>query len=128
MLDVRMKVLRQLGVLVLLLTSLLTPAMACMTPDAQMTTEERTCCRMMNYQCGQMQMSKSSGCCQKTPSNAYDNALDTKVVAFHPAAASVIWFAASQLLNPASSVAGWGEHRDYSPPKAPPSTISILRI
>jgi hypothetical protein len=128
MLDIRMRALREFVVLVLLLTSLLTPAMACMTPDAQMTTEERACCRMMNYQCGQMQMSKSSGCCQKSPSNAYDNALDTKAVSFHPAVVPVIWLAALQLVNPASYVAGWGEHRDYSPPKSPPSTISILRI
>jgi len=128
MLYIRMRALRQFGVFVLLLTSGLSPAMACMTPDAQMTTEERACCRMMNYECGQMQMSNSSGCCQKASSNAYDNALDTKAITFHPPVVLVTWLAASQFVNPDSSFAVWGEHRDYSPPKSPPSTISILRI
>jgi len=123
-----MRALRQFVALVLLLTSLLSPAMACMTPDTPMTAEERACCRMMNYQCGQMQMSNSSGCCQKAPSNAYDTALDTKAAAFHPAVLPAEWLGALQLVNPDSSVAGWGEHRDCSPPKSPPSTISILRI
>lgn len=123
-----MRALRQLGVLVLLLASSLSPAMACMMPGAQMTTEERACCRMMNYQCGQMQMSKSTGCCQKVPPSAFDNALATRPSALHPVAVSAVWLTASELMRPVSSAAGWVEHRDYSPPKSPPSTISILRI
>jgi hypothetical protein len=128
MLDKRVRALRQLGVLVLLLASCLTPAMACMIPGAQMTAEERACCRMMENQCEQMGMPASHGCCEKTPPNFYDNALDTKAVALHPVAIAVVWLASPELLNPASSVAGWVEHHDYSPPKSPASTISILRI
>ncbi len=128
MLDKRMRALRQFGVLVLLLASSLTPAMACMIPGAQMSTEERACCRMMQNQCGQMEMPASHGCCQKTPPNVYDNALDTKAVALHPVVVNVIWLASPELLNPASSVSEWVEHHDYSPPQSPPSTISILRI
>ena len=37
--------LRQLGVVVFLLVSYLTPAMACMVSDVQMSAEERACCR-----------------------------------------------------------------------------------
>ena len=128
MLDRRMRALRQFGVLVLLLASWLTPAMACMIPDTQMSTEERACCRMMQNQCGQMEMPASHGCCQKTPPNVYDNALDSKAVTLHPVAITVIWLASPELLNPTTSVTGWVEHPDYSPPKSPPSTISILRI
>ncbi len=128
MLYVLMKVFRQFGVLVLLLASWLTPAMACMVPYAPMTPEERACCRMMKYQCGEMEMPASHSCCQKIPPNAYDSALDTKAVAFHPVAGPVIWLAASQLVNPSASVTAWVEHTDYSPPKSTPSTISILRI
>ena len=128
MLDKRMRALRQLGVMVLLLATSLAPAMACMAPAAQMTTEERACCRMMNYQCGQMQMSKSSGCCQKTPQSAFDNALATGPSVLHPVPVSVVWLSASELMNRVFTVAGWVEHTDYSPPKSPPSTISILRI
>jgi hypothetical protein len=128
MLYARMKALRQLGVLVLLLVSGLAPAMACMVPDAQMNAEERACCRMMKNQCGQMGMPASHGCCQKTPPSVHNNALDTKAMTFHPAVVPVIWLAASELMNPDSAVTGWVEHPDYSPPKSPPATISILRI
>lgn len=128
MLGKRMRALRQLGILVLLLASSLSPAMACMVPAAQMTAQERACCRMMNYQCGQMQMPKSSGCCQKAPPSAFDNALATRSSALHPVPASVVWLSASELIDRVSSVAGWVEHTDYSPPESPPSTIFILRI
>ncbi len=123
-----MRVFRQLGVLVLLLVSCLAPAMACVVADAQMNTEERACCRTMKNQCGQMGMPASHGCCQKTPPSVHDNALDTKAVTFHPIVSPVIWLAAFELVNPATIVTGWVEHPDYSPPKSPPSTISILRI
>jgi hypothetical protein len=103
--------------------------MACLVPDAQMNTEERACCRTMKNQCGQTNnMPASHGCCQKTPPSFRDNALDTKAVTFHPLGVPVIWLAALELVNPTSSVTGWVESSDYSPPKSPPSTISILRI
>jgi hypothetical protein len=123
-----MKALRQLGVLVLLLASCLAPAMACMVPDAAMNAQERACCRLMKNQCGQVGMPASHGCCQKTPLAVHDNALDTKATNVHPVAASVVWLAAFDLVNPTSTVAGRVEHPDDSPPKSPPTTISILRI
>jgi hypothetical protein len=123
-----MRIFRQLGALVLLLATCLAPAIACMVPDAQMNTEERACCRAMKNQCGQMEMPASHGCCQKTPASVHDNALDTKPVVFHPVAVSVIWLAAFELVHPDSTVTGWLERPDYSPPQSPPSTISILRI
>jgi hypothetical protein len=122
-----MRVLRQLGVLILL-GSFLAPAMACMVPNAEMSNQERACCRMMKNQCGQMRMPASHGCCQKTPPSVHDNALATKAVTFHPVVAPIIWLAAPELVNPTSAVTGWVEHPDYSPPKSPPATISILRI
>ena len=128
MLERQMRALRQFGVLVLLLASCLSPAMACVVPAAQMTTDERACCRMMQNQCSQMEMPASHGCCQKAPLNAYESALDTKAVAFHPVAVPVFWLAASQLVSPTSSITGWIEPPGYSPPKSPPSTVSILRI
>ena len=123
-----MRILRQIGVLVLLLATGLSPAMACMVPGAQMTPEERACCRMMQNQCGQMEMPASHGCCQKAPANLYDKALNASAAVLHVPAASVIWLDASALFTQEASIAGWTEHRDYSPPQSPPSTISILRI
>jgi hypothetical protein len=123
-----MPIFRQFGALILLLASCLAPAMACMVPNAEMSTQERACCRMMKNQCGQMEMPVSHGCCQKTPPSVHDNALDTKAVTVHSVVVPVIWLAASDLVNPASAVTGRVEHPDYSAPKSPPSTISILRI
>jgi hypothetical protein len=123
-----MRILRQFGVLVLLLVSCVAPAMACMVPDGAMSAEERACCRMMKNQCGQMEMPASHGCCQKTPLGVRDSALDTKVTTLHPVAAPVIWLAAFELVNPIATVIERVEASDYSSPKSPPSTISILRI
>jgi hypothetical protein len=124
-----MCIFRQFGVLVLLLVSCLAPAMACMVPNAEMSTEERACCRAMKNQCGQMDnMPGSHGCCQRTAPGVHDNALDTKVVTFHPVVVSVAWLAAFELVDPATTVVGWVERPDYSPPNSPPATISILRI
>lgn len=122
-----MRIFRQFGALILLLVFSLAPAMACMTPDAAMTTQERACCRMMEHQCGRMEMPASHGCCQKTLSSVHDNALDTKAVTIHPVVVPVIW-CAPEPVNPASAVMGWVKHPGYSPPNPLPSTISILRI
>ena len=127
MLDKRMRVLRQIGVLVVLVASCLTPAMACMIPGAPMTTEERACCRMMQNQCEQMEMPASQSCCHTAPSNLFDNALNAKAVGLHPVAITVVWLASPELLNPTSATGSLGHH-DFSPPQSPPSTISILRI
>jgi len=123
-----MRAFRQLGVLILLLITFAAPVMACMVPNAEMSSQERVCCRTMHEQCGQMEMPASHGCCHKTPPSVHDNALDTKAVVLHPAIVPVIWLAAWELVNPAPAVIGWVEHSDYSPPKSPPATISILRI
>src|SRR6266851_3618169 len=111
-----MRVLRQFGVFVLFLASCVAPTMACMVPNAEMSTQERACCRMMKNQCGQMGMPASHGCCQKTPLSVHNNALDTKTVALHPDAVTTIWLVASELLHPTTAVAGWVERPEYSPP------------
>jgi len=124
-----MKAFRQFGALILLLVSCVAPAMACMVPNVEMSTQERACCRMMKNQCGQMDnMPASHGCCQKIPPGVHDNALNTKAMTFHPAVVPVIWLATVEMVNPATAVIGRVEHPDYSPPKSPPSTVSILRI
>src|SRR3984885_7353852 len=102
--------------------------MACMIPNAEMSTQERACCRAMKNQCGQMEMPASQNCCQKTAPSIHDNALDTKAVTFHPVVAPFIWLASFELVNPPVTVIGWVESPDYSPPKSPPASISILRI
>lgn len=123
-----MRSLRQVGVVVLLLVSYLTPAMACAVSNVQMNAEERACCRVMKNRCEQMGMPASEGCCQKAPQSVLYNALDTKAVTYHPIAVAVIWLSAAEWLNLNPVVAGLVEHADYSPPQSPPTAISVLRI
>ncbi len=112
----------------MLFAALLTPTMACVAADSPMTSEERACCQMMKNHCGEKGMPASHGCCKKIPGSLYDNALNAKAVTIHPVVVPVIWLSALHVGNPTSSFSGWIEHLDYSPPKPPPSSISILRI
>jgi hypothetical protein len=123
-----MKAARQFGIVLLLLVSYLTPAMACMVSDVQMNAEERACCRTMKNQCEQMGMPASHGCCQKAPRSVNDSALDTKAVSYHPIAVAVILLTSADWFHPPLVTAGWIEQSDYSPPQSPPSSISVLRI
>jgi hypothetical protein len=123
-----MKAARQFGIVILLLVSYLTPAMACVVSDVQMSAEERACCRAMKNECEHMGMSVSHGCCQKTSKSVQDNALGTKAVTHHPVAFAVIWLSTAGWLNLNPIVTGWVEHADYSPPQSPPTSISVLRI
>lgn len=125
---VAMRIVRQFGLVILLLVSCLAPTMACMVPSAEMSAQERACCRMMKNQCGQMGMPASHGCCQKTPPSVHGNALATKAVTFRPVVVPVICLPASELVNPVSAVTGWVERPNSSPPESPPTTTSILRI
>jgi hypothetical protein len=123
-----MKAARQFGIVILLLVSYLTPAMACIVSDVQMNAEERACCLAMKNHCEQTGMPASHGCCQKTPKSAQDNALDTKAVSYHPVALAVDWLSASDLINPNPVATGSVEHAEASPPQSPPSSVSVLRV
>lgn len=125
---VKLKLLRQIGATLLLLVSCMTPAMACVTSGAQMTVEERACCLMMKSDCGQMEMPSSQDCCRKTLSSDRESALKTDTASFHPATFVIIWASSSKLLAPQSASNGWVQRPEHSPPKSPPSAITILRI
>jgi hypothetical protein len=122
-----MRSLRQLGIVVLLLLSYLTPAMTCMVSDVEMNAEERACCQAMKNQCEQMGMPVTHGCCQKAPRSAHDDALYTKAITHHPVT-TTIWLTASECLYPTPVSMGWVEHIDYLPPQSPPNSLSVLRI
>jgi hypothetical protein len=122
------RVFRQFGVLALLLMISLAPAMACIAPDEQMTTQERACCQMMKGDCGQMEMPASHGCCQKTPGIVHDSAMRTSPVTFHPIVQVAFVELSFELFPPSAKVTGWLKHPEHSPPKSPPSVISNLRV
>ena len=122
------KSLRQFGVILLLLVSCVAPAMACVTPDVQMTAEERACCHMMKSQCGQMEMPSSQDCCKKAMSSDHESALKTDTASFHPAAFVAGWTSSFELLAPHGVGNGSVQRPEHSPPKSPPSAITVLRI
>lgn len=123
-----MKSLRQFGAVLLLLVSFVAPAMACMAPNAEMTVEERACCRMMKNDCGQMEMPASHDCCKKTPGTLHDNALRSDSASFHPLVAVAVWVPLFDLFPPHDETNGWVQCPEHSPPKPPPSIISALRV
>jgi len=104
------------------------PAMACATRDAQMTTEERACCRMMKSQCGQMEMPTSEDCCKKALNSDHESFLKTDKASFHSAALVAVWASSLELLAPESISNGSLHRPDHSPPKSPPAAVTILRI
>ena len=123
-----MRSFRQLGIVMLLLVSYLTPAMACVVSATQMNVEERACCRAMHNQCEQMGMPASHGCCQKVPQSVHNDALATNGVTYHPILVATVWLATTEWFRPTLVSAGWVEHPSCSPPQSPPASISILRI
>jgi len=104
------------------------PAIACASQYAHLTPAEQACCEAMHFQCEQMAMPMSHGCCQKAPSSVQDSALVAKAVAIHPALAAVVWLTAYDVLSPDAVIGRLIERSESSPPTPPPSTISILRI
>ncbi len=123
-----MQRLRKLGLLGLLLMISFAPVMACMVPDAQMTTQERACCRMMKGECGPMDMPASHGCCKKVAGNASDTALKTNTSTLHPVVHVVYVLLSLDLFPPTIPVNGWFGRPDHSLPKPPPSIVSNLRV
>ena len=122
-----MKVLRQFGVVTLLLVSFLTPAMACMVSAVPMSAEERACCQSMQNHCEQVGMSASHGCCRKTLQNFLDKAIVTKATHDHLFVAAA-WLTLYECLQPSLVAAEGIRQSDYSPPQFPPGSNSILRI
>lgn len=123
-----MKGFRQFGIVILLLVSYLTPAMACLVSDAQMNAEEHACCQAMLNQCEQMGMPSSHGCCQRVPHSALDRALVTKATKDHRIAVAVVWLADCERLQPSLVAAERNNRPDDSPPQFPPGSNSVLRI
>jgi hypothetical protein len=120
---------RQFGAILLLLVSFMAPAMACMASNAQMSAEERACCRVMKNQCGQMtDMPASHGCCKKTPKTISEAAITTNTITIHPLAFAVVLASSFDLLAPHDAIASWVQRAEHSPPKPPPSSITVLRI
>lgn len=125
-----MKVLRQIVLVAFMVLPLVSPAMACVLPDAQMTAAERSCCTDMKGQCGAANMPKSHSCCrQDLPgsgyrSMAYANTGCALAVSHGVALVPVAAVLAQDdgLLGPSIF------RREPEPPQSPPPAIFILKI
>ena len=122
------KFLFNLGALLLLNLICLSPVLACMAPEAQMSAAERACCHIMKNECGQMRMPASHGCCQKTLAGADMVAVDKKAALYHPAGTDLVKWIASDPLDTPMSTADFNFDLSASPPGNFAFPISNLRI
>jgi hypothetical protein len=123
------KVFHQFGAFLLLLVFSAAPAMACLAPNAAMTAPERSCCRMMKNDCGQaMEMPASHSCCQKASKAVNEVALKTRAVSVPPLMFTVRTVSSLDLVAPHDAGTGWVQRPELAPPKAPPCSISVLRL
>jgi hypothetical protein len=60
-----LKVFAKLASAFLLIWLFVSPAMACLLPNARLTTEEKECCRKMGGMCDEMTKNGSHSCCVK---------------------------------------------------------------
>ncbi|HET9743079.1 MAG TPA: hypothetical protein VFQ00_10040 [Terriglobales bacterium] len=117
---------RKFGVFALAVVLLGYPAIACLAPNAELSTAERECCAHMPQQCGDMDMPASHSCCQHELQVS-----PAMLPAAHshsaPVLASVVALQDSGTLVHASREAV-PAFLSNSPPGSPPLLSSILRI
>lgn len=123
-----MRVVHQIGIVVLLLMLGIAPAVACMIPAAEMTPEERLCCRMMSNDCGQMEMPASHSCCQKTPQSLHASALVEKSVTLYPVVVLELWLTAAERAKNNPAFGASLQRTVHPPPNDSSASISILRV
>lgn len=113
----------------MLLVMLGVPAMACLEPDAQLTEEEKACCREMANQCGSMDMPGDHSCCQKTVQH-HDVAVVKNVShsSFPQSTAQVANLHLSVLPSETVGHPAVPERLRHPPPSFTHPSIEILRI
>ena len=82
----------------------------------------------MKSQCGQMEMPASHDCCKKAPAGEQAIVLKSNKPVFHPGLFALIAVSYWNLLPPRDAMVGSVQRLEPSPPEAPPSAITILRI
>jgi hypothetical protein len=116
-----------MGIAIALAAWFMTPALACLLPNRQLTQEEHACCKQMAKQCGSMRMASSHKCCQaevRVP-NAFLKASGTVL---HTAEHSSFVITQIPQIKPATEFNLHVGSSIHSPPESPPSSTTILRI
>jgi hypothetical protein len=121
-----MKLVGKLAVLLLALSIFASPLMACLQPDATLTSEERECCRKMAGECGEMPSSHS--CCKTTIRDSDPYLSNSRVQISAPAQATLA-IAVSEIIALPDLISQFVTSSDaHAPPESPPVETSILRI
>lgn len=127
MLFEKVRILRQLGVPVLLV-SLLSPVITCVMPGPRMNAQERACCRAMGPECGQPGMSMTHSCCRGSLPGLHSRVEETQTVAFTLLPFAVMYPSTCVPASRDSSADARVTSADTSPSGSPPTSVSILRI
>jgi hypothetical protein len=102
------------------------PTTACLTPEGQLTREERECCKRMAGMCGRGAMPASHPCCKTTVQPGKDAVVE-KIRSAIPALDAVI---AENAFNSAPALVALAMRAFVapSPPESSPPAITVLRI
>lgn len=113
--------------LLLALSVFALPLMACLLPDASLTTEERECCRKMAGECGKMPSSHS--CCKTTVRDADPYLINSRLQISAPAQATQAVLPVGEITGLPDLISQFVISSDaHAPPESPPVKTSILRI
>jgi hypothetical protein len=118
----------KLAVLVLVVSLWASPVMACMLPDADLSAEERECCKNMADDCGRMAMPASHSCCKVEVRQADSYLINSRFPTVHSVSSVTLFVSAREHSLPATPLQANPMSAGHSPPASPPETISILRI
>jgi len=118
----------KLAVLAMAVSLWASPLMACMLPDADLTVEERECCKNMADDCGQMAMPASHSCCKIVTRQADSYVVNSRFPVVHSVSSVTGFVVPVQAPGPADLLHPNAVFEGHSPPTSPPTTISILRL
>jgi hypothetical protein len=118
----------KLAVLVLVVSVWASPLMACMLPDADLTVEERECCKNMADDCGQIDMPASHSCCKVVVRQADSYLVNSRFPTIHSVSSVTLFVAVLEGPLPVGPLQTNTMFAGHSPPTSPPETISIVRI
>ncbi len=122
-----MKTVCKLAALLLALSVFASPLMACLQPNATLTTEERECCRKMAGECGKMPSSHS--CCKTTVREIDPYLSNSRVQISVPAQATLAILPVNEIIGLPDLISQFLTSSDaHAPPESPPVQTSILRI
>ena len=121
-----MRYLRAIAVGVMLIACVSGTAAACLMPGAQLSEEEKACCREMASQCGE-QMQASHSCCAKSVKHD-QSSLASRGHEVRPDFAVALLVADAGIQRPLGVLIPGDWLTSPSPPGPAAGTLSILRI